>query len=80
MTAKTAAAAEPDGRWRLLLFLSAAVLLILGTWFSGAAVSDQLRAEWGIDAVGVATLTVAVQYSTVQTCTVSPTGPCPLER
>jgi MFS family permease len=61
LTAKTAAAAEPDGRWRLLLFLSAAVLLILGTWFSGAAVSDQLRAEWGIDAVGIATLTVAVQ-------------------
>ena len=53
--------AEPERRWRLLLFLSAAVLLILGTWFSGAAVSDQLRFEWGIDAVGVATLTVAVQ-------------------
>ncbi|HEX6129911.1 MAG TPA: MFS transporter [Candidatus Limnocylindria bacterium] len=61
MTAASTTASEPEHRWRLLLFLSAAVLLILGTWFSGAAVSDQLRAEWGIDSVGVATLTVAVQ-------------------
>jgi MFS family permease len=61
LTAASTVPTEPEQRWRLLLFLSAAVLLILGTWFSGAAVSDQLRAEWGIDAVGVATLTVAVQ-------------------
>ena len=57
----TAPGADPPGRWRLLVFLSAAVLLILGTWFSGAAVSGSLRVAWEIDAVGVATLTVAVQ-------------------
>jgi MFS family permease len=57
----TAAALEPTGRWSQLAALSAAVLLVLGTWFSGSAVSASLREEWGIDAIGVASLTVAVQ-------------------
>ena len=57
----TAAALEPTGRWSQLAALSAAVLLVLGTWFSGSAVSASLRQEWGIDAIGVASLTVAVQ-------------------
>lgn len=52
---------EPAGRWSQLAALSAAVLLVLGTWFSGTAVSGALRQEWGIDAIGVASLTVAVQ-------------------
>jgi MFS family permease len=52
---------EPPERWRQLLLLSGAVLLILGTWFSGAAVAVPLREAWSLDAVGVATLTVAVQ-------------------
>ena len=43
------------------LLIGAAVLLVLGTWFSGTAVAPSLRQEWGIDTVGVATLTVAVQ-------------------
>ncbi len=41
--------------------MSAAVLLVLGTWFSGTAVAPSLVAAWGLDTVGVAMLTVAVQ-------------------
>jgi MFS family permease len=52
---------EPAGRWVQLAALSAAVLLVLGTWFSGTAVAASLKAEWGLDAVGIASLTVAVQ-------------------
>jgi MFS family permease len=52
---------EPEGRWRQLLFLSVVVLLVLGTWFSATAVSPVLAAEWGLDRVGVAMLTIAVQ-------------------
>jgi MFS family permease len=52
---------EPAGRWLQLFVLSATVLLVLGTWFSGTAVATSLTEAWGIDAVGVATLTVAVQ-------------------
>jgi MFS family permease len=53
--------AEPAGRWTLLALLSVAVLLTLSTWFSGSAVAPSLAREWGIDRVGVASLTVAVQ-------------------
>ena len=53
--------AEPTERWSQLAMLSLAVLLILGTWFSGSAVAPSLSREWGLDAIGVATLTVAVQ-------------------
>ncbi len=53
--------AEPAGRWRQLAVLSAVVLLALGTWFSGSAVAGSLSSEWGMDAVAVASLTVAVQ-------------------
>jgi MFS family permease len=52
---------EPEGRWLQLAVLSVTVLLVLGTWFSGTAVAPALRSAWGIDTVGVATLTVAVQ-------------------
>jgi MFS family permease len=52
---------EPDGRWSVLALLSVAVLLVLSTWFSGTAVSPSLAAEWGLDRIGVASLTVAVQ-------------------
>ncbi|MDQ2941130.1 MAG: MFS transporter [Chloroflexota bacterium] len=55
------AEAEPAGRWTLLALLSLAVLLTLATWFSGSAVAPSLAREWGIDRVGVASLTVAVQ-------------------
>ena len=55
------AEAEPAGRWALLGLLSLAVLLTLATWFSGSAVAPSLARDWGIDRVGVASLTVAVQ-------------------
>ena len=41
--------------------MSAAMLLVLGTWFSGTAVAPSLVAAWRLDAFGVAMLTVAVQ-------------------
>ncbi|HET9879532.1 MAG TPA: MFS transporter [Candidatus Limnocylindria bacterium] len=53
--------AEPAGRWRQLALMSVAGLLVLGTWFSGTAVAPSLVAAWGIDAVGVAALTISVQ-------------------
>jgi MFS family permease len=53
--------AEPAGRWLQLGLLSVAVLLVLGTWFSGTAVSASLADTWEIDAIGIASLTVAVQ-------------------
>ena len=52
---------EPPERWRQLLILSAAVLLSLATWFSGAAVAPTLSADWQLQAFDVASLTVAVQ-------------------
>lgn len=52
---------EPEGRWRQLILLSLAVLFCLGTWFSGTAVAPSLADEWGLDVIGIATLTVAVQ-------------------
>ncbi|HET8571437.1 MAG TPA: MFS transporter [Candidatus Limnocylindria bacterium] len=61
MTAVAPPRVEPPGRWALLTAMSIAVLLVLGTWFSGSAVAPALVAEWRIDAIGVATLTVAVQ-------------------
>jgi MFS family permease len=57
----TAEAAEPEGRWTQLALMSVAMLLVLGTWFSGTAVAPSLVAAWGIDAIGVASLTIAVQ-------------------
>ena len=59
--AESAEAAEPAGRWTVLAVLSAGVLLVLATWFSGAAVATPLADEWGLDRVGIASLTVAVQ-------------------
>ena len=56
-----AATGEPAGRWGVLAAMSAAMLLVLGTWFSGTAVAPSLVAAWRLDAFGVAMLTVAVQ-------------------
>ena len=52
---------EPSGRWALLGFLAACVVLALTPWFSAAAVAPQIGAEWGIGSLEVALLTVAVQ-------------------
>jgi MFS family permease len=54
-------AEEPPERWRILAWLAVAVLLVLGTWFSGTAVAPALERHWGLDRIGVASLTVAVQ-------------------
>jgi MFS family permease len=52
---------EAEGRWRLLLAISLATVLILAPWFSAAAVSDAIVREWGLVRSDVAWLTVAVQ-------------------
>lgn len=61
MTAAATRRVAPAGRWAQLVAMSVAVLLVLGTWFSGSAVAPALVAAWRIDPIGVATLTVAVQ-------------------
>jgi MFS family permease len=52
---------DPPERWPQLLLLSTAVLLALATWFSGAAVAPTLSADWTLQPLDVASLTVAVQ-------------------
>jgi MFS family permease len=52
---------EPSGRWAVLGFLAACVVLALAPWFSAAAVAPEIGAEWGIGSLEVALLTVAVQ-------------------
>ncbi len=54
-------AAEPRGRWAQLTILSVVTLLALVPWFSAASVAPLLAAEWRIDGLEVALLTVAVQ-------------------
>ena len=52
---------EPQGRWGVLVALSLAVVLALVPWFSAAAVAPLIAAEWRIDGLQTALLTVAVQ-------------------
>ena len=52
---------EPAGRWGILLALSATIVLALVPWFSAAAVAPLIAAEWQIDGLQTALLTVAVQ-------------------
>ena len=52
---------EPAGRWGILVALSATIVLALVTWFSAAAVAPLIAAEWRIDGLQTALLTVAVQ-------------------
>ena len=52
---------EPRGRWGTLVALSLAVVLALVPWFSAAAVAPLIAAEWQIDGLQTALLTVAVQ-------------------
>ena len=54
-------APEPAGRWAQLAVLAVIALLALVPWFSAASVAPLIAAEWRIDAVEVALLTVAVQ-------------------
>jgi MFS family permease len=52
---------ELGGRWGQLAFLSAILLLALVPWFSAASVAPLIAAEWRIDPLQSALLTVAVQ-------------------
>ena len=52
---------EPPGRWWVLTALSATIVLALVPWFSAAAVAPLIAAEWQIDGLQTALLTVAVQ-------------------
>ena len=52
---------ELGGRWGQLAILSAILLLALVPWFSAASVAPLIAAEWRIDPLGSALLTVAVQ-------------------
>ena len=52
---------EPQGRWGTLVALSLVVVLALVPWFSAAAVAPLIAAEWQIDGLQTALLTVAVQ-------------------
>jgi MFS family permease len=52
---------EPAGRWGILLALSVTIVLALVPWFSAAAVAPLIAAEWQIDGLQTALLTVAVQ-------------------
>jgi MFS family permease len=58
-------AAEPAGRWRVLVLLSVAELFGMSLWFSASAVAPLLKAEWGLSD-GMATwMTLAVQFGFV---------------
>jgi MFS family permease len=60
-----AGAREAAGRWSQAAILGAAVLLASSPWFSGAAVSSSLTAEWSLSGFDLALLTVAVQLGFV---------------
>ena len=51
----------PHGRWAVLAALSVVIVLALVPWFSAAAVAPLIAAEWRIDGLQTALLTVAVQ-------------------
>ena len=60
MTAPVDSPPEPVGRWRQLLVLSIGLCLVMSPSFAAASVAPTLRATWGIDGLGLASLTVAV--------------------
>lgn len=53
------------GRWRALVFLAAALVMSMSTWFSASAVIPQLRGEWDLSNSAAAWLTIAVQLGFV---------------
>ncbi len=50
-----------QGKWNVLLLLSLAELLAMGTWFSASAVVSPLTSAWNLSNAGQAWLTVSVQ-------------------
>ncbi|MGK2857143.1 MAG: MFS transporter [Thermoanaerobaculia bacterium] len=66
MTNFAATSAQPkDPRWRAMGLLSVAELLVMALWFGVSAVAPLVQREWGLDASGVASLTLAVQLGFV---------------
>lgn len=63
-TTKTEAEHIP-GKWRTLLLLSLAELLVMAVWFSASAVVPALTAAWALDESGRAWLTMSVQIGFV---------------
>jgi MFS family permease len=53
--------ADPSGRWRQLVILTAGILLAEAPWFASGAVAPLLRAEWNATGLDLPLLTVAVQ-------------------
>jgi MFS family permease len=53
------------GKWRALLLLSLAELLVMAVWFSASAVVPALTADWQLDESGRAWLTMSVQIGFV---------------
>jgi MFS family permease len=53
------------GKWPVLLLLSFAELLAMGTWFSASAVVPALSSAWGLQDAGRAWLTMSVQIGFV---------------
>jgi len=76
-TGGAAAGEEPAGKWRVLLLLSLAELLAMGTWFSVSAVVPQLTSAWGLSDAGRAWLTLSVQAGFVLGSTISALGNLP---
>ena len=56
---------DPEGRWRALAVLAAAMVLSMATWFSASAVLPQLREAWGLSSTAASWLTIAVQLGFV---------------
>ncbi|HTS02161.1 MAG TPA: MFS transporter [Thermoanaerobaculia bacterium] len=65
MSAFPAPAAEPAGRWRVLVLLSLAELFGMSLWFSASAVAPLLKAEWGLSDTTATWMTLAVQFGFV---------------
>jgi len=53
--------AEAAGRWRILTVVAMGELLAMAPWFSASAVASPLGADWGLERLGLPTLTIAVQ-------------------
>ncbi len=56
---------NPNERWRMLIYLSIALVLSMVTWFSASAVIPQLRSAWALTPSSAAWLTIAVQIGFV---------------
>jgi MFS family permease len=54
-----------DGKWKTLLLLSLAVLMVMGLWFSASVALPVLTSAWQLDNSGQAWLTMSVQIGFV---------------